>query len=151
MGIKERISKIEEYFKEMQIISVDNTKMIYITVTFPKEWVIDDELENLFKVQVVNGEYLGDYYFFTEIENGEDVIFDSIEYNIEKMKEAVERAHLLNEKTKELRKIFENEDISLQQLRNLNFSYEENLDSSVLNKKKEKNENNLKKENSENE
>ena len=151
MGIKERISKIEEYFKEMQIISVDNTKMIYITVTFPKEWVIDDELENLFKVQVVNGEYLGDYYFFTEIENGEDVIFDSIEYNIEKMKEAVERAHLLNEKTKELRKIFENEDISLQQLRNLNFSYEENLDSIVLNKKKEKNENNLKKENSENE
>ena len=41
------------------------------------------------------------------------------------MKEAIERAQLLSEKTKTLKELFEDESISILQLRNLKFVYDE--------------------------
>jgi uncharacterized protein (UPF0333 family) len=125
MGITERIKRIGSYFKEMQIVTVEgNKQVIYVIVSFPYEWVIDNEIEKKYNVTVGAGNYNGEYYFCSEIENGEEVIFDAIEYNIEKMKEAIERARLLSEKTMELRKMFENEDITLAQLRSLKITYD---------------------------
>ena len=54
------------------------------------------------------------------------------------MKSAIERAQLLTTKIKELREMFENEDISLEKLRSLKFVMNEDNDKLVLPKKKNK-------------
>ena len=125
MSIAERIKKIEPYFKEMQIITVEKEPVIYVVVEFPYGWVIDEELEPKFNITISKGEHSGEFYFCSEIKNGEETVFDAIEYNIEKMKEAIERAQLLSEKTKTLKELFEDESISILQLRNLKFVYDE--------------------------
>lgn len=143
MGIKERISKIGAYFKEMQIVTIDGGKqVIYVVVSFPHGWVIDDEIEEKFDVTVSSGDILGEYYFCVEMEVGEEKVFDAIEYNIEKMKEAIERAQLLSEKTKELRLMFEDESITLTQLRNLKIVLDSQPEVISFSKKKDKDKNN---------
>lgn len=142
MGIKERISKIGTYFKEMQIVTIDGKQVIYVVVSFPHGWVIDDEIEEKFDVTVSSGDILGEYYFCVEMEVGEEKVFDAIEYNIEKMKEAIERAQLLSEKTKELRLMFEDENITLTQLRNLKIVLDSQPDVISFSKKKDKDKNN---------
>lgn len=124
MNIKERIQKINQYFKELQIVTIDGKQCIYVVVKFPNGWVIDDEIENKFDVTYQKSGFDGEFYFCTEMDNGEEKIFDAIEYNIAKMKEAIERAQLLNEKTIELKRLFENEDISIAQLRTLKITYD---------------------------
>lgn len=123
MELSERIKKVGEYFKEMQIVTVEGKQIIYVVVNFPKGWVIDEDIEEKFGVSVAPGTDAGDYYFCAEIEIGEGKVFDAIDYNIEKMKAAIERAQLLGAKTKELREIFEDETVSLDELRTLKFVY----------------------------
>ena len=122
--IKERINKIKEYFKEMQIVTIDGEQVIYVAVSFPYGWVIDEYIEDKFKVTVNGGNEPGLFYFATEIDNGEDTIFNAIEYNIEKMKDAIERAQLLKNKVAELKNLFQDENISLQELRTLKFTWD---------------------------
>lgn len=124
MSIKERIEKIKEYFKEMQIVTIDGEQVIYVIVNFPYGWVIDEMLETKFDVSVQEGEYPTEFYFATSIDNGENKIFDAIEYNIEKMRDAIERAQLLKTKIAELKDIFQNENITLSELRTLNFTWD---------------------------
>ena len=141
MSIAERIKKIEPYFKEMQIITVEKEPVIYVVVEFPYEWVIDEELEPKFNITISKGEHSGEFYFCSEIKNGEENVFDAIEYNIGKMKEAIERAQLLSEKTKALKQLFEDESVSILQLRKLKFVYdEETVVVPKKNKGKEENE-----------
>lgn len=123
MSIKERIEKIKEYFKEMQIVTIDGEQVIYVIVNFPYGWVIDEMLETKFDVSVQEGEYPTEFYFATSIDNGENKIFDAIEYNIEKMKDAIERAQLLKTKIAELKDVFQNENITLDELRSLKFTW----------------------------
>ena len=82
MSIAERIKKIEPYFKEMQIVTVEKEPVIYVVVEFPYGWVIDEELESKFNITISTGEYNGEFYFCSEIKNGEENVFDAIEYNI---------------------------------------------------------------------
>ena len=127
MNIKERIKRIKEYFKEMQIVTIDGEQVIYVIVNFPYGWVIDEMLETKFDVSVQEGEYSTEFYFATSIDNGEDKIFDAIEYNIEKMKDAIERAQLLKTKIAELKEIFQNDNISIGKLRTLKFTWDEDI------------------------
>ena len=122
MTIKERIEKISQYFKEMQITTVNGKQVIYVVVSFPRNWIIDESIEEKFGIVVSQGTNLTDYYFCTDIDSGEDVLFDAIDYNIEKMKEAIERAQLLSIKTKELKSLFEDESITIEELRSLTIS-----------------------------
>lgn len=124
MLIKERIEKIKEYFKEMQIVTIDGEQIIYVIVSFPYGWVIDETIETKFEVTVQEGEYPTEFYFATNIDNGENKVFDAIEFNIEKMKDAIERAQLLKTKIAELKDIFQNENIKLDELRSLNFTWD---------------------------
>lgn len=124
MNIKQRIEKISQYFKEMQITTVDGKQVIYVVVSFPRNWIIDENIEKKFGIAVSRGVDISEYYFCTDIDSGEDVLFDAIDYNIEKMQEAIERAQLLSNKTKELKSLFENENISIESLRTLTFQYE---------------------------
>ena len=122
MTIKERIEKISQYFKEMQITTVNGKQVIYVVVSFPRNWIIDESIEEKFGIAVSQGTNLTDYYFCADIDSGEDVLFDAIDYNIEKMKEAIERAQLLSIKTKELKSLFEDENITIEELRSLTIS-----------------------------
>ena len=125
MKIKDRIDRIKTYFKEMQIVTIDDKQVIYVIVAFPSGWVIDDSITEKYDVAVQRGEYAGEYFFCGEIDKGEEIVFDAIEYNIERMKEAIERAQLLSEKTIELRRLFEDESITIEQLRSLKIEYDE--------------------------
>lgn len=138
MEIKDRIKKLGSYFKEMQIVTVDGEQVIYIVVNFPRGWVIDDEIETKFNISIMDGEIPDEYYFCGSIDLGQDVLFDAIDYNIEKMKSAIERAQLLASKIKELKGMFENEDISLEKLRSLKFVMDENNEKLIIPKKKGK-------------
>lgn len=146
MTIKERIEKIKTYFKELQIVTMENVQYVYIVVQFPRGWVVDEEIQDKFNVTVQRGNCDGEFYFCGEIDNGEDKVFDAIEHNILKMKEAIERAQLLSEKTLELKHLFENESITLDQLRTLKISYDE-IPELVITKPKEQIENKDKKKN----
>lgn len=127
MDIKDRIKKLGKYFKRMQIVTTDDgTQVIYVIVRFPYNWIIDDELEKKFGVTVAQGNNDEEYYFCTDIDSGEQIIFDAIDYNIDKMKEAIERAQLLSKKTNELKSLFENENVTIEELRTLTFSYNKN-------------------------
>lgn len=143
MAVKDRIKKLGPYFKEMQIVTVDNKQVIYVIVEFPNGWVIADNLEEKYKITISEGEYRTEYYFCSDMENGEDVVFDAIDENIERMKEAIERSQLLSEKIKELRSIFEDENIPLRDLKTLKIEFKETTEILPLTKKKDnKNETN---------
>ena len=153
MDIKDRIKSISKYFKQMQITTVDDgSQVIYVVVSFPHGWIIDEDLEKKFGVTVSQGTNINEYYFCTDIESGEQVLFDAIDYNIDRMKEAIERAQLLSKKTTELKSLFEDENITIEELRTLKFDYKsKNQDSSLImpkqdNKKKEEEINNKNKE-----
>jgi len=144
MNIKDRIKKISQYFKGMQVTNTeDGTQVVYVIVSFPNGWVIDDDLEKKYDITIAkNG---NEYYFCADIEIGEEKIFDAIDYNIEKMKEAIERAQLLTKKVTELQTLFRNEEVSIEELRTLTFSYDKKK-SDIINqvitskgKKEEKN------------
>lgn len=133
MNIKERINGIKEYFKEMQIVPVDNKQVIYVTVNFPQGWEIDSSLEEKYDITIERGNYPTEYYFFADIENGEDTVFDAIEDNIKKMKNAIERAQLLRVKVTELTKLFQDENITLDELHNLKFVWDKTEDKLIKN------------------
>ena len=68
MGITDRIKKLGNYFKEMQIVTIDGKLVIYVIVKFPYGWVIDEEIEEKFNVTVSTGEYSEEFYFCSEID-----------------------------------------------------------------------------------
>lgn len=137
MTIKDRIKKLGPYFKEMQIVTIDNKQVIYVIVAFPNNWVIADDLEEKYGITITEGEYRGEYYFCSDIDNGENVIFDAIDTNIERMKEAIERSQLLSEKIKELRSLFEDENIPLKDLKTLKIEIQETTEILPITKKKD--------------
>lgn len=138
MELSARIKKLGKYFSEMQIVEEDGINIIYVVVNFPSNWVIDEEFAEKKHVTIMQGQMPGEYYFSTDIDTGEEAVFDVIEDNIEKMKEAIERAQLLAAKTKELKSLFENEDISIEKLRGIKFTFEEKPEI-IVPKNKEKN------------
>lgn len=132
MTISDRIKSLGNFFKEMQITNINNQQVIYVVVNFPNGWMIDDEIYDKYKVQVQEGTNRGEYYFCADIETGENAIFDAIEYNVNKMKSAIERANLLRAKIEELKRIFEDESVTLDQLRDLKFTFPEKSDIASL-------------------
>lgn len=124
MDVKDRIEKVKEYFRGMQVYNDGGINIIYVIVQFPNRWIIDEEVPKKFGVTVTGGtDYQGQFYFCTEMEKGFDCVFDAIEYNINKMLSAQERATLFRQKTEELQNIFMDESIPLESLRNLEFSF----------------------------
>lgn len=121
MYISERISEVGEYFKEMQIKTVDNVPVVYVVVDFPYGWIIDDTVEEKYNVTIVKQN--GSYVFACDAIDGENCVFDAISYCITKMKNAIERSKLLKEKVSELKDLFSDETIPIKSLRELKFSY----------------------------
>lgn len=126
-GIEKRIATLGHFFQGMQVAN-DNSgnSLIYVTVAFPDNWIIADEITTKFGVTVVKGDNY-DYYFACELTKGFETIFDAIEYNIKKMKQAQERAELFRTKVNELQALFGDESIPLEKLKTLTFSYNQTL------------------------
>lgn len=129
--LKLRIEKIISYFKEMNIVDTGNGQLgVYVIVEYPDNWVVDNEIiESKFQVVVKrDNEYLGRnrIIYFTDMGVGEEKIFDAIEYSIVKMKETIEKAQLLANKTIELKRLFEDENIPIEQLRQVAISIKGN-------------------------
>lgn len=122
MELQERISKIKEYFQKMEIVTIEGKQVIYVGVDFPKGWIIDETLSEQYNVSILDGQD-GFIYFACNIEDGIENVFDAIDKNISKMKDAIERAKLLTEKTKELKSLFENEANSVEDLKSLKFIF----------------------------
>lgn len=146
MEISDRIKKLGKIFETMQIVQGDEGRqLIYVVVTFPPEWIPDEDGAQKLNVTIAAGTEPGQYIFCTDIDTGEQAIFDAIDENIEKMKDAIERAQLLKEKTKQLRGMFEDESIPVSKLRTITFTMqgdEQNPEDSepevIITNKKEK-------------
>lgn len=127
MEIKDRIAKLGQYFGEMKVATVKGTQLIIVKVAFPQNWMIDSDIQDKFDVNVVpDGE--NGYLFVTQIENGENVVFDAIDYCVTQMQNAIERANLLRTKVEELKKLFEDDNVTLEELKSLSFSYNTSTD-----------------------
>lgn len=121
--IKDRIARIKPYFKGMQVENIEGEQVIYVVVNFPPKWFIVEDIEGKYGVVVQEGNELGEWIFITEFENGFDTIFDAIDYNVGEMRTAQERADLLQKKVAELKELFMDEDMPIESLRTLEFSW----------------------------
>ncbi len=136
MNITERIKKLGEYFSQMQIVPDGDSRVIYVVVHFPPNWQVDEDIAKKYSVTVAQGDSMGEYYFATDIDTGEGAIFDAIDENIEKMKEAIERSELYTKASARLRKIFEDESIPIQKLRTIEFKFIEEENEIIIPKSK---------------
>ena len=119
----DRIKKVSRYFNEMKVGRTQGGgSFIAVEMQFPANWVIVDNLKEKFGVDAYP--HNGLTYFSTSLDNGFDLLFDAIDYNIEKMKAAEERKRLLEEKSKELVSLFSDEYNSLDRLKKLVFATE---------------------------
>lgn len=118
-----RIDKIKQYFKEMQVTTVEGTNVIYVIVVFPPKWIIDDEITEKYDVDVMAGKEEGEFYFCAEMMVGFDKVFDAIDHCIGVNKDAMERAQIFQEKIAELKEIFGDETKPIDMLRTLEFTF----------------------------
>ena len=119
--IQSRISEIKQYFKEMQVTQVDSTSVIYVIVSFPQRWVMDDSVQKKYDVNVMNGKEPGEYYFCADISTGFDAVFDAIDFCVQVNMDAMERARIFQDKLLKLKELFGNNDITIDELNELEF------------------------------
>lgn len=128
MEIQNRIEKISQYFKGMEVRNIEGANIIYIVVQFPTKWVLDTETtREKYKVEIGSQESNGRYFFCTEMSNGFDNLFDAIDYNVESMIAIEERNKLFDKKEQELEELFNNKTISLDKLKTLTFTFNDNV------------------------
>lgn len=119
MDIKEQINSIKEYFLNFNI----NGSVAYVMAKFPSGWKLPDTdaLAEEYSVKITNDSK--GLYFYDNIENGIDNIFEAVKYVISFNKEVEERMILFNSKIQELKEIFGREPI--EKLRMLTFLFNE--------------------------
>ena len=117
MGINERIKKLGEYFKKMNIAE----GVIFITVSFPREWQISQEICDKYDVKVMPTEDYSGYYYAAKMDSGFDNLFMAIEETITFNEVAGLKKVLFVEKVKELQAIFEEEPLDV--LQSIEFKY----------------------------
>ena len=141
-NVKERIDNLKEYFLGMDV----KENVISVAVQFPRKWVIIDGLEEKYGIVVdpcknTEGSPYEDkpnsYYFAASLTDGFDVLFDAIEENVSVMISAEERIKLLDEKIKEIKELFDDEDNSLEKLRTLEFTFQSSFRSNKKPKAKQ--------------
>lgn len=141
MQIRDRIAKLGKAFRKMEIISNEvDGQQVYVAVALPANWIVDERTEEKFGVGHTSDN--GITFFWGPLADGENNVFDAIDYNIEQNRTAQEKANLFEEKVKELQNIFTNDEYTVAQLRSLKIVVGENSYtlpvSSVLQDKKNK-------------
>ncbi len=121
--VQYRIDKIKQYFREMQVTKVEETNVIYVVVSFPQKWIIDDEITGKYDVNVMDGKEPGEHYFCAELSVGFDKVFDAIDHCIGVNRDAMERAQIFQEKIAELKEIFGDGTRTTEELKTLEFVF----------------------------
>lgn len=121
--VQYRIDKIKDYFRGMQVTQVDEINVIYVVVSFPKRWIIDDEITEKYDVNVMDGKEEGEYYFCAEMGVGFDKVFDAVDHCIGVNKDAMERAQIFQEKINALKAIFADGTYTIGELKTLDFIF----------------------------
>ena len=111
MGINDKIKKLGNYFKKMNIAE----GIIFITVTFPQGWVINHKITDDYDVKVMPTEDRSGYYFAAKMDNGFDNIFSAINETISYNEVAGLKKAFFIEKVKELQSLFEEESLDVLQ------------------------------------
>ena len=125
LQIKDRIAKLGKAFQKMEIISNEvDGQQVYVAVSLPANWIVDERTEEKFGVGHTTSN--GVTFFWGALEDGENNVFDAIDYNIEQNRTAQEKANLFEEKVKELKEIFTNDDYTIEQLRGMKIVVGEN-------------------------
>lgn len=117
MTLNDKIAKLGSRFKKMNIAE----GIIFLTVTFPKDWKISDKIIEKYNVKVMPTEDYDGYYFAANLEIGIDNIFDAIDETITFNEVAGIKKALLIEKVSELQRIFEEEPLDV--LQTIEFKY----------------------------
>ena len=125
--VTDRIKKLGEYFIEMKVASATNESgepvdYIYVTVSFPHEWVLDGRTATKYNVECANEN--GVTYFWAVMDVGFEKVFDAIDYNIKVNKEAQEKVVIFNDKLRELRDLFSDESYDVETLKSLRFVFD---------------------------
>lgn len=121
--IQERIKNTGAFFSGMQVTKVDDADVIYVIVHFPPKWIIDDTVKEKYEVSVIDGKTDGEYLFCAEMAVGFDAVFDAIDHCVAVNRDAAERAQIFQDKIKELKEIFGNEENSIKKLKTLEFTF----------------------------
>ena len=120
--IKDRIKNLGDYFNEMKVASGENgEEYIYVTVVFPREWVLDGRTLDKYGVECSTEN--GITYFWADLDTEFSTVFDAIDYNIKVNREAQEKVVLFNQKIGELREIFSDEEKDIEKLKSLEFVF----------------------------
>lgn len=119
MDTEKRIEKIKEYFQEMKVFTDDNNvQNVYVSVKFPPNWVNSELITPNYGVQVIKDES-NVTYFWGELSQGIERLFDAIDFNIQENIDAQKRLELFRAKMEELKSIFENQAYSVEDLQGL--------------------------------
>jgi len=120
--IKDRIKNLGDYFNEMKVATGENgEEYIYVTVIFPREWVLDGRTLDKYGVECSTEN--GITYFWADLDTEFSTVFDAIDYNIKVNREAQEKVVLFNKKIGELREIFSDEENDIEKLKSLEFVF----------------------------
>ena len=98
MDIRMRIANVSGYFRSFNI----SEGIAYIMAAFPDgKWTVPDDVFGKVKVKKNKDT---EYYFFTEIENGTDVLFDALDEVIKENMILLEKVELLKKYVEELKR-----------------------------------------------
>lgn len=139
MDISKSIERIKGYFKFLNV--TDDAS--YILVKFPDTWEVPSTLED---GDVQTKKDKNGYYFVIDGTDRIDVLFESIESVIDYNKDMEQKAELLVKKIRELKELFETED--LDKLNKMEFSFEKDTFPLLPKKGKSEEKNSKKQENS---
>lgn len=118
MSLKERIDKLKPYLLAYNVSMEDGVQ--YAVLRVPQNWTIPaEDIDKTYgvKVRAIDGGTC----FLADINDGHEVLFDSLDHVVELNVKIQERMALLKTKVEELKKLFISED--LDRLKTLEFTF----------------------------
>lgn len=109
----------------MQVVENNGEQYIYVAVIFHQKWDVDKEkTSEKFSVDSYGtDDGTNTFYFVAPLETGFDAVFDAVEFNVQRNKTKIEKAEIFKEKYTEFVNIFENEEVTPEMLKTLEFNF----------------------------
>jgi len=122
ISFEKRMLEYAKYGISMRTTSdASGVEYYVVTIAFSPKWDVVESQDE--KVRCVSQSNNGEYVYFTEVTNGLECIFSSIEETIEYNEDVEKKIQLLREKIGELQELFANE--TYEKLQYLTFAISE--------------------------